>query len=151
MCFCSNGVVRMHGSVIQRHKSQIYFECAVLVVLYHLCVLFWRKCSPTVQSFLDKFIWKCVKWVENVISSLIRSSFFGKKLCKDFYNVTDSTKIWSSTAVFSIDNNQTCFLSSKSVYYYDFWRSCDTEDWTLNSAAHHRNKLYITLENKIKL
>ncbi len=22
-----------------------------------------------------------------------------------------------------------CFLSSKSVYYYDFWRSCDTEDW----------------------
>ncbi len=24
--------------------------------------------------------------------------------------------------VFNIDNNQ------KSVYYYDFWRSCDTED-----------------------
>ncbi len=22
------------------------------------------------------------------------------------------------------------FLSSKSVYYYDFWRSCDTEDWS---------------------
>ncbi len=30
--------------------------------------------------------------------------------------------------VFNIDNNQKCFLSSKSVYYYDFWRSCDTED-----------------------
>ncbi len=26
--------------------------------------------------------------------------------------------------VFNIDNNQ------KSVYYYDFWRSCDTEDWS---------------------
>ncbi len=26
--------------------------------------------------------------------------------------------------VFNIDN----FLSSKSAYYYDFWRSCDTED-----------------------
>ncbi len=24
--------------------------------------------------------------------------------------------------------NNKCFLSSKSVYYYDFWRSCDTED-----------------------
>ncbi len=32
--------------------------------------------------------------------------------------------------VFNIDNNQKCFLSSKSAYYYDFWRSCDTEDWS---------------------
>ncbi len=32
--------------------------------------------------------------------------------------------------VFNIDNNQKCFLSSKSSYYYDFWRSCDTEDWS---------------------
>ncbi len=37
------------------------------------------------------------------------------------------TKILCSTTVF-IDNNQKCFLSSKSAYYYDFWRSCDTED-----------------------
>ncbi len=30
-----------------------------------------------------------------------------------------------------------CFLSSKSAYLNDFWRSCDTEDWsndTENSA-----------------
>ncbi len=26
-------------------------------------------------------------------------------------------------------NNQKWFSSNKSVYYYDFWRSCDTEDW----------------------
>ncbi len=39
-------------------------------------------------------------------------------------------KIWSSTTVFNIDNNHKCFLSSKSVYYYDFWKSCDTEDWS---------------------
>ncbi len=30
---------------------------------------------------------------------------------------------------FNIDN-QKYFLSSKSAYYYDFWRSCDTEDWS---------------------
>ncbi len=33
-------------------------------------------------------------------------------------------------------------LSSKSAYYYDFWRSYDTEDWSNdaeNTAAHHRN------------
>ncbi len=29
--------------------------------------------------------------------------------------------------VFNIDNNQKYFC--KSVYYNDFWRSCDTEDW----------------------
>ncbi len=41
-----------------------------------------------------------------------------------------STKILCSTTVFNIDNNYKCFLSSKSAYYYDFWRSCDTEDWS---------------------
>ncbi len=43
-----------------------------------------------------------------------------------------STKIWSSTIGFDIDddNNAKCFFSSKSAYYYDFWRSCDTEDWS---------------------
>ncbi len=33
--------------------------------------------------------------------------------------------------VLNIDNNNNnhkCFLISKSAYYYDFWRSCDTED-----------------------
>ncbi len=34
-----------------------------------------------------------------------------------------------SLTVFNIANNQKCLLSSKSVYY-DFWRSCDTEDWS---------------------
>ncbi len=41
-----------------------------------------------------------------------------------------STKILGGTTVFNIDNNQKCFLSSKSAYYNDFWRSCDTEDWS---------------------
>ncbi len=27
-------------------------------------------------------------------------------------------------------NNKKCFLNSKSVYQNDFWRSCDTEDWS---------------------
>ncbi len=36
-------------------------------------------------------------------------------------------KIWT---IFNIANNQKYFLSSKSAYYYDFWRSCDTEDWS---------------------
>ncbi len=30
----------------------------------------------------------------------------------------------------SFHTNIQRFLSSKSEYYYDFWRSCDTEDWS---------------------
>ncbi len=59
--------------------------------------------------------------------------------------ITVSTNISVSTTVFNIDNNQKYFLSSKSAYYYDFWRSCDTEDCSNdaeNTAAHHRNKLH---------
>ncbi len=43
--------------------------------------------------------------------------------CITFYTKTLSN-------CFNIDNNQKCFLSIKSAYYYDFWRSCDTEDWS---------------------
>ncbi len=34
--------------------------------------------------------------------------------------------MYVSTKIFGIDNEKCC----KSVYYYDFWRSCDTEDWS---------------------
>ncbi len=30
--------------------------------------------------------------------------------------------LWLCITIFNIDNNQECFLSSKSAYYYDFWR-----------------------------
>ncbi len=66
----------------------------------------WQKSSAVLLNFL--FI--CESW---------------KIKC-----ITVSTKILCSTTVFNIDNNQKCFLSSKSAYYYDFWRSCDTEDWS---------------------
>ncbi len=53
----------------------------------------------------------------------------------DFYSsVNPENKMYQfpqkEKTVFNIDNNQKCFLSSKSAYYYDFWRSCDTEDWS---------------------
>jgi len=32
------------------------------------------------------------------------------------------SKIWSSTSIFNIYNNQKCFLCIKSSYYSDFWR-----------------------------
>ncbi len=50
--------------------------------------------------------------------------------------------------IFNIYRNNKCFLSIKTAYYYDFWRSCDTEVWsndTKNSALHHRNKLHFKI------
>ncbi len=74
---------------------------------------------------------------------------------KDIYNVAKDYKgsQIKSTTVFNIDNNQKCVLSSKSAYYYDFWRSCDTEDWS-NDAENtaliteiNYTLLYIHIEN----
>ncbi len=45
-------------------------------------------------------------------------------------NVSHVSQIFGSTTVSNSDNNQKCLLSSKSAYYNNFWRSCDTEDWS---------------------
>ncbi len=39
-------------------------------------------------------------------------------------------KYWAAKTIFNIVYNHKCFLSSKSAFYNDFWRSCDTEDWS---------------------
>ncbi len=105
--------------------------------------LCWRICLlhyhflKEMNTFLQQ---GCIKFIESN--------------SKDIYNVTKiyisnkrcsfelSIHLWflknkmyqfpqnSSTTVFNIDNNQKCFLSSKSAYYYDSEGSCDTEDWS---------------------
>ncbi len=48
-----------------------------------------------------------------------------------FYSSENPKKTCATVpTVLNFDINQKLFLSSKSVYYYDFWRSCDTEDWS---------------------
>ncbi len=57
-----------------------------------------------------------------------------------------SQQIIISTAVFNIDDKKN--VSSKSAYYTDFWRSCDTEDSSNDAekaALHPRNKLYFKI------
>jgi len=58
-----------------------------------------------------------------------------------------SSKILCSTTVFNIDNNQKCFLSSKSAYYYDFWRSCGwrLEEWCWKYRFDHSDKLHFNI------
>ncbi len=55
-------------------------------------------------------------------------------------------KILGSMTVFNVDKNKKCSLSSKSAYWNNFLRSCDTEDRSNdaeNSALHLRNKSQI--------
>ncbi len=86
----------------------------------------WSKVTVKKCIILLKISNKCTFWT-------FYSSVNPEKLC-----IPVSTKTLSGTTVLSINNNQKC---SKSAYY-DFWRSCDTEDWSNdaeNTAAHHRN------------
>ncbi len=46
-----------------------------------------------------------------------------------FSSFLPQTFEWTTLDKNNIVDNK-CFLSSKSAYYYDFWRSCDTEDWS---------------------
>jgi len=51
-----------------------------------------------------------------------------------------STKILSSTTIFNIDNTKR-FLSTKSSYYYDFWRI--TEEWRNDAKNSASSQAYI--------
>ncbi len=54
---------------------------------------------------------------------------------------------------FNTDDNNTCFLNNKPVYQNDFWRFCDTEDWSndAENTALHRNKLLFKMNSNRKL
>ncbi len=91
------------------------------------------------------------KDIYNVKDFCFKSFFFFT-----FYSSQNPNKTlyhgWSSPAVFNIDYNNKyfiLFLSSKSVYYTDFWRSCDTEDWTNSALITEINSIlkYINTEN----
>ncbi len=70
---------------------------------HHQCALCYKIFIFQINAVLLNFLFICESW---------------KIKC-----ITVSTKILCSTTVSNIDNNQ-------SAYYYDFWRSCDTEDWS---------------------
>jgi len=47
-----------------------------------------------------------------------------------------------------LNSKTVSYIDYKSAYYNDFWRSCDTEDWSNDaekSALLHRNKLYFKI------
>ncbi len=84
---------------------------------------------------------------------IMSEDFCFKYLYSQWYKtVIISTKRLGGTTVCNIDNNQKYF-SSKSAYYYDFWRSRDTEDLSIDAEntdliTEINNSLqYIYIEN----
>ncbi len=71
-----------------------------------------------------------------------------------YHSFPQKIYILNITSVFNIDNNnETCLLSSKSVYYNDFWRSCDTEDWSNTALIIGINFIlkYIQIHNRFEI
>ncbi len=73
------------------------------------------------------------------IKLLISLSFLNLIQCLS--GIIVSTKIFSSKTVFNIDNNEKCFLSSKSAYYNDFWRIMRHWNFFVN------NNIFINVSN----
>ncbi len=100
-----------------------------------------------VPNMYDFYIYKNIQTKPQ--KSVYLSNNLEKNLSQSSLNIFK--KIY--TIVFNIDNNMKCFLSSKSDYDNDFWRSRDTEDWcndAVNSALHHRNTLHFTIYSNKK-
>ncbi len=111
--------------------------CAADAMLYH-----W---ATGTQKWQYRHLWCYERFLFQ-----INAVFFYFVFIKDSWKIkciTVSTKILCGTTVFNIDNNQKCFLSSKSAYYNDFWRSCDTEDWS-NDAENTEINYILTYSHK---
>ncbi len=89
---------------------------------------------PVTFTFIKYFQQGCMTLIKRNRKSLLNYDVtLLLYLFLNFYNSENkmhhSFHIFSSTTDFNTDNNQQCFFSSKAEYYYDFWRSCDTDDW----------------------
>ncbi len=124
---------------------------------------FFKNLSQLVSLCLNKERKKLVDFFFNLIQRennifltshrqiIVLSIFFFLKhtqiVCR-FASHNVSRKSNSRLSTSKVYHNQKLFLSSKSAYYYDFWRSCDTEDWSNdaeNTALHQINKLHFNI------
>ncbi len=83
-------------------------------------------------------------WINVIVKTyIVRTYFYFKQmlLFLTLYSSRNQRQIIQKTTK-QLNSFNT---HNKSAYYYDFWRSCDTEDWSNdaeNWALRHRNKLY---------
>ncbi len=117
--------------MVLRNVFIYYYQC-----WKHLCCLILAVHHSFHKKFILLFIKDALNWSKVTVKTFIVSQNISiSNKCCYFESwkikcITVSTKLLCSTIVFNIDNNQKCVLSSKSAYYYDFWRSCDTEYWS---------------------
>ena len=119
--------------MIFRNHFNMLICCSRNISYYYQCWKLPNIFEETIIYVIFQDFW----WIEsskeqNLHHYKCLDQFYAYLLNKsiNFLKKKVSTKICSSITVFSIDNNQKCFLSSKSAYQNDFLRSCDTEDWS---------------------
>ncbi len=130
-------IFRNHNNMLiywSRHISD-YYQCWKQLC----CPIFWWikffRIHRWIESSKEQHLFE-IEIFCNIINVFtgtfdqLNASLINKSINSSLLSLTANyTKISGCTTVFNIDNNNTCFLSTKSVYDNDFWRSCDTEDW----------------------
>ncbi len=123
-----------------------YYWCSIIIIngsYYNSC---WKR---KLNIFMESFSWffdeqRCKKqhffkteinvtlWMHLLFKNLFIVSLLNKIILHS-YNLNSTFKSWDKydglqnlcsikCIMISIDNNNRCFLGSKSAYYYDFWR-----------------------------
>ncbi len=114
----------MYTTVQNFRVGNYFFFFKKLILLFSKDTLNWPKIdSKDIYNVKKLFLFQ----INAVLSNFLSIKGYWKQC------ITVSMKIWSSTIVFNIDNNQKCF--------WFFWAanqhiriisegSCDTEDWS---------------------
>ncbi len=119
-------IFRNHNNMLLKKHSD-YYQCwkqlCCTIFLWKLWYILFFRIHRWIESSKEQHLFEIEIYcnIRNVFTATFdqcNASLMNKSL------------FLSSTFFFNIDNNHKCFLSSKSAYYYDFWRSCDTEDWS---------------------
>ncbi len=152
MRVCISVVVWSKGTMSCSHwsfctdTSSCWISTLAMYVFKEIHTFIQQRCIKLTESD-SKGIYNVTKLKVMCISNQFCAVLFYNKIYYGFH------KNVKQHVCFNTDNNDTYFLNSKSVYSNDFWRSCDTEDWSNdaeNTAAHHKNKLHFTIYSNRK-
>ncbi len=104
----------------------------------------------TINSYFSNLLVSkdALNWSKVTVNVVLLNFLFIQETWKIY--ITVSTNILSTSSVFNIDNNKTCFLSSTHLHTRMISEgSCDTEDWRLSFAITGINYIfkYIQTEN----
>ncbi len=111
-----------------------------LNIHYSSIIWFLKEMKPFIQR-------GSIKLIETETKDIYKDKTISISQIKTFYSLKHS-----KTMYHGFHKNMNLFSNvSWTAYYYDFWRSCDTEDWSNdaeNTVLPHRNTYFKIYSNK---